>query len=385
MMADTDEREQESMILQQANKLVAARDANGFALLVTSIRPFLVSIPKAKAAKLVRVLIDLFAGIPDSMSMQVKVCQDAIQWATQESRVYLKQSLETRLAAMFLENKMYPDALSLISRLLQELKRLDDKMVLVDVYLLESKVYHAIRNIAKSKASLTSARTTANSIYCPPMQQACLDMQSGILNAEEGDFKTAYSYFFETLEGFSSIEDSRAIVALKYMLLCKLMLNQTDDIDALLHQKIASKYVGLESEAMKSISTALKNRSLSDFENTIAQYKQQLTMDPVIHRHLSTIYNTLLEQNLIRVVEPFSRVEIEHVASLVKLPLGQVEQKLSQLILDKKIHGILDQNAAVLITFEEPKKDETYLNSIETIKKMGTVVSSLYSKASKLS
>lgn len=41
-----------------------------------------------------------------------------------------------------------------------------------------------------SQAALVSARTAANSIYCPPLLQAQLDMQSGVLHAEEKDYKT---------------------------------------------------------------------------------------------------------------------------------------------------------------------------------------------------
>ena len=81
---------------------------------------------------------------------------------------------------------------------MEELRCLDDKMILVEVQLLESKAYHALKNILKSRASLTSARTVANAIYCPLVMQTGLNMQSRIFLTEDKDFKTAY---FHCMEG----------------------------------------------------------------------------------------------------------------------------------------------------------------------------------------
>lgn len=69
---------------------------------------------------------------------------------------------------------------------------------------------------------------------------------------------------------------------------------------------------------------------------------------------------------------------------MVKQPVREVESKLSQMILDKVFHGILDQGAGCLIVFDEPEEDKTYDATLETFKHVGQVVESLYTKAQKL-
>eukprot|EP00918_Siedleckia_nematoides_P048052 GHVU01105220.1.p1 GENE.GHVU01105220.1~~GHVU01105220.1.p1 ORF type:complete len:429 (+),score=62.34 GHVU01105220.1:23-1288(+) len=377
----------EQAILELGSLLADTRQAEELAGLIRFTRPFLMCVSKAKAAKLVRTLVDQFLDMEAGTGKEVELCKDCIDWAKTEKRTFLRQALEARLIALHFETGSYQDALTLGSIILKELKKLDDKALLVEVQLLESKVYHALSNLPKARAALTSARTTANGIYCPPKLQAALDLQSGILHAaDERDFKTGYSYFYEAFEGYDSVESKqKAVVALKYMLMSKIMLQSADEVQSIVSGKLALKYgTELEVEAMKSIAAASHKRSLADFQKTLTKYKVQLVDDPIVRAHLDSLYDKLLEQNLCRIIEPFSRVQIQQVASIIKLPVDQVEKKLSQMILDKKFSGILDQGVGVLIIFDETPTDKTYSHALETIQSMGKVVDSLYNKAKKL-
>merc|ERR1712126_597217 len=270
-------------------------------------------------------------------------CKECIEWAKEERRTFLRQSLESRLIGLYYDTNRFKEALELGGTLLKELKKLDDKNLLVEVQLLESKTYHALSNLPKARAALTSARTTANSIYVPPRVQGQLDLQSGILHAsEEKDFKTAFSYFFEAFEGFDSVEDPMAIMALKYMLMSKVMLNLPDEVTNLVSGKLALKHAGPDMESVKAVALAAKARSLADFQVAVKTYKVQLEDDMIVAKHLDTLYSNMLEHNLCRIIEPYSKVQVDYVANKIGLPKSEVEKKLSQMILDKKFLGILD-------------------------------------------
>ncbi|KAJ2509607.1 26S proteasome regulatory subunit rpn6 [Coemansia sp. RSA 1939] len=405
--SDVGTAERETALLSLAALYERMQDASSLTELINNAQGFLVSVPRAKSSRLVRLLVDRFNGIHGGIQPQINTCQGMIEWSKSENREYLRQALETRLVSLYLDSHKYTDSLNLIAKLLAELKKLDDKMQLVEVHLLESRTFMALKNLPKSRAALTSARTAANSIYTPPPLQAQLDLQSGILHSEEGDFKTAYSYFFETMEGIAvyanpkgptkgeasdDIAAARAnfeqqqLDAFAYMVLCKIMTQQPDEIPSLFASgKTASKFrEHLVIVALQAVAKAQKQRSLADFEKALSVYRNELQSNEIIRSHLAALYDTLLEQDLARLIEPYSRVEIAHVSKLIGLPIRVVENKLSQMILDKVLHGILDQGSGCLVIFPEPKADSTYKTTLETMKSLGNVVDSLYNKAATL-
>ncbi|KAH7525213.1 hypothetical protein FEM48_Zijuj06G0201200 [Ziziphus jujuba var. spinosa] len=239
-----------SELLRQENR------AEDLLNLLTRLRPFFKLIPKARTAKIVRAIIDAVAKIPGTSDLQISLCKEMVQWTRAEKRTFLRQRVEARLAALLMENKEYSEALNLLSGLIREVRRLDDKLLLVDMDLLESKLHFSLRNLPKAKAALIDARTAANAIYVPPAQQGTIDLQNGILHAEYKNYKTAYSYFFEAFEAFNALERSSSRL----------------------------QYVGPDLDAMKAVADAQSKRSLKLF---------------------GTAPSDLL-------IEPFSRVEIAH-------------------------------------------------------------------------
>ncbi|EIW68716.1 hypothetical protein TREMEDRAFT_44537 [Tremella mesenterica DSM 1558] len=381
--ADEDDLRDQEQALIKLGALYRDHDkAQELAQLVVDSRTFMSQIAKAKTAKLIRTMIDYFP--PSSRELQMQVTRDNIAWAREEKRVFLRQSLEIKLIGLQIDAQDYRVALSATDVLLKELKQLDDKIILTEVYILESRAAHAIQNLPRAKTALVSARTAANSVYCPPLLQATLDLQSGALNADDKDYKTAYSYFFEAFEGFTQTDDKdpRALRALKYMLLCKIMMSLPDDVAPLMLLKSAVSYQGKDLDAMKATAVALKERSLDMFKAALKDYQEQLQQDPLIRTHLSILYDTLLEQNLIRVIEPYSSVELSWVAQEVGQSSQIVEEKLSQMILDKVFYGVINESIGTLEVYDEPEEDPMYSTALDTLKQMGEVVKSLYDKVS---
>lgn len=382
-------QEKEQAILELGTIYGTTGQSQKLADLVPRSRDMMMKLAKSKIAKVLRALLDDFDMIPDSLDTQIKICQDSIDFASKEKRIFLKHSLSIRLATLYYQKTHYNESLQLINDLLRQFKKLDDKTSLLEVHLLECKVYHKLRNMAKSKASLTSARTSADSIYCPTLTMAELDLMSGILHCEDKDYKTAYSYFFESFEAFHSQTGpntfDKACQVLKYMLLSKIMLNLIDDVKTILNAKYTKEtYQSRGIDAMKAVAEAYNNRSLLEFNTAMTTYKEELMDDELIRSHFNALYDTLLESNLCKIIEPFECVEVSHISKIIGLDAQQVEGKLSQMILDKVFYGVLDQGNGWLYIYDTPQQDATYDSSLELINQLNGVVEQLFEKAAVL-
>ena len=181
------------------------------------------------------------------------------------------------------------------------------------------------------------------------------------------------------------MKDERAPRSLQYMLLTKILNDEPGDVKAVMAGKLALKYQSPAISMMADIATSYSKRDLAAFERIAgAEENAETLSDIVIANKLEELKNKLLEQNLLRLLEPFDRVEIEHIAALMELPVDGVQKKLSQMILDKKLHGILDQGSGAIIVFDDAPTSDMYGHAVATIDELNDAVDLLFEKANVL-
>jgi 26S proteasome regulatory subunit N6 len=132
-------------------------------------------------------------------------------------------------------------------------------------------------------------------------------------------------------------------------------------------------------------------RSKNDFRilvlcklQAFGRHVAELQCDAVVKSHFHTLQDSMLEKDLTRIIEPYSRVQLDHVAAQIDMDRARVERKLAQMILDKKITGTLDQGDGILVVYTEEPKSDTYDAAINTIHALGDVVNSLSKQMLKL-
>jgi len=337
-----------------------------------------------KAAKLVRQLFDLFLATEAADSqVKIQVCQECIQWATDANRSLLRRWLQARLVELFNQSGKYAEGLRLAELLLAELNKVDDKDMSILVHLEESKIFFSRGNMTRAQTSLTSSKSVAHSVHVPPEVQAQLDLQSGkIAASSSGEFKTAASYFHEALDQAEEAGDLKTQgLALKYVLLCKIVQGETTALSCNLHDGLS------ELPEIRMMTEIAQNaRSLETFNILLEKHKELLARDPFVMQHLRATLENLVEDTLVRMVAPYSRVQVAFVAEKISLPVDVVERKLSNLILDRKLDGILDQETRVLILNDNGGKNQESVleNVIAFIGETSQVVDQLYRQSKRL-
>lgn len=74
----------------------------------------------------------------------------------------------------------------------------------------------------------------------------------------------------------------------------------------------------------------------------LGENKDLIQRDNVIRDQIDFLYGKLLEKNIIKLIKPYSKVEMSYLAKKLGVKESSVEKKIGKMILDKIINGSMD-------------------------------------------
>lgn len=368
--------EKEEYIFDLANKMLETNDISSLFSLLTSLPVVWDSLTTARLTKIIKnVLSSVEKNAAGAFNSIHALLLDLIEWSSEKKM--LKLDLECRLINLYLTAGKYRECLEKITIVLKELKKYDDKINLISLYVYESRAYYELQDFEKAKSSLTSARALAVSSACPAQLQAQIDLLNGMYLSDEHSFDTAVSYFMEALEGF--LQDKfieNALVTLRYIILNKILCSRFDDIATILLSKHAAPLKSDQCvQLLCTIAKVCKKRDLNSYKELISNNAPILENNAYITRHLMYLYNILLDKNILKIIEPYSHVKVKFIAEKLELNEEIIEDKLRKMILDKIICGILDHDTQCLVLYDSGKEEENdAVNDVHLLKKYFSLI-----------
>ena len=95
------------------------------------------------------------------------VIKKLLDWSVSEKKQFLINIMRLKYAYDLYYTQKFRDSKTEVDKILTYAKDIDDKWLLVDGHLLESKIIFESRNLAKAKAALTACRANSNLIQIP--------------------------------------------------------------------------------------------------------------------------------------------------------------------------------------------------------------------------
>lgn len=316
--------------------------------------------PEITTARITKIIKRVVEALPKERDDNILILfNDLIQWSAKEGKKLLKLNLEVRKVNFLLIFGKYRECLTNISEILKDLKRFDDKDNQIRLYVYESKAYYELNDVAKAKSAMTSARALAVTAYCSTELQANIDLLSGMFVCDDKLHSVAYSYFLEALDGFTICKSKYgASLAVRYLILSKIMSGKYQEITPLLKNKPMIPFLNDPVVLFfLKIKVACKKRDLKEYQEILQSNPDLLSADTFINKHLKALYSVLLENNILKIIEPYSNIRIQLISEKINFSLEEIEEKLRKMILDGKIYGIIDNAKHLLIVYEK-KVDE---------------------------
>ena len=223
---------------------------------------------------------------------------------------------------------------------------------LLEIYALEIQMYTAQKNNKKLKA-LYEQSLHIKSAIPHPLIMGVIRECGGKMHLREGEYEKAHTDFFEAFKNYDESGSPRRTTCLKYLVLANMLMKS--GINPFDSQETKPYKNDPEILAMTNLVSSYQNNDINEFETILKTNRRNIMEDPFIREHIEDLLRNIRTQVLIKLINPYTRIQIPFISKELNIEPAEVENLLVSCILDNAIMGRIDQVNQVL----ELKREST--------------------------
>ncbi|KAG2175250.1 hypothetical protein INT44_007738 [Umbelopsis vinacea] len=287
-----------------------------------------------------------YVSSSDDMSFMEKFYQTTLTSLadSKNDRLWVKTNL--KLAKLWLDRHEY----SRLNKILRQLHAscqkddgTDDQRKgthLLEIFALEIQMYTETKNKKKLKEVYQQCLRVKSAIPHPRIMGVIREC-GGKMHMSEKSWDQAQTDFFESFKNYDEAGSAQRIQVLKYLVLANMLTeSQINPFDS---QETKPYKNDPQIVAMTNLVSAYQKKEIREFEKILKENHNAIMGDSFIRTYIDDVLKNIRTQVLIRLIKPYTRIEIPFISTQLNIPVEDVQELLVTLILDKKISGRIDQ------------------------------------------
>jgi COP9 signalosome complex subunit 2 len=159
------------------------------------------------------------------------------------------------------------------------------------------------------------------------------------------NWKDAQSDFFESFRNYDEAGSLHRIQVLKYLVLTTMLMGS--DINPFDSQETKPYKNDPRIAAMTELVDAYQRDDIDQY-GLVLQKNRDLLADPFIAENIDEVTRNMRTKAVVKLVAPYTRFRLDFIAKRLSITIPEVQDIVGFLILDKKLHGKINQDAGTV-------------------------------------
>lgn len=263
--------------------------------------------------------------------------------STNNERLWLKTNI--KLSKLFLDRGDYVALVKKIKELHKACEKEDGTedpakgTYSLEIYALEIQMYAATKNNKQLKRLYQRALKVRSAVPHPKIMGIIREC-GGKMHMSEENWKDAQSDFFESFRNYDEAGSLQRITVLKYLVLTTMLMKS--DINPFESQETKPYKGDARISAMTDLVDAYQHDDIHRYEEVLQKNKDLLD-DSFIAENIDEVTRNMRTKAVQKLIAPYTRFRLDFIGKQLKISIPEVQDILGFLIVDKKVHGKINQ------------------------------------------